>query len=563
MEHLKTLFRRLEKYGVLINTSKSILGVKEVDFLGYHISAQGTRPMETKVAAIKDFPLPKTARELRRFLGMLNYHRRCLKDAASTQAPLLDALCGKNIKGSKPVVMSPEMLKAFEDCCDKTVADALSRVETISETLNYEDLANDQNSDPELQDLINKGTALRLEKVKSPEATIYCDISTHTPRPYITPRFRRQVFSQMHNLSHPGASATAKLISERFVWPGVRRDCKEWTKQCTDCQRNKINRHTSSPYSTFPTPSQRFSHIHMDIVGPLPLSSHYRYCHTVIDRYTRWPEAYPLEEITTETCAKTLISGWVARFGCPQKITTDRGRQFDSKLFQAVATLIGARLSTTTSYHPQSNGMVERLHRQLKTAIRCHNNPQWTEILPLVLLGIRSAWKEDLKTSAAELVYGEPLRLPGEFFVPSPDFTADIKDFASRLRRHMANLTPRPATWHGTKTFYIPKDLQTAEYVFLRQGPATPSLESPYSGPYKVLERGLKTFKLMIKGMENTVTIDRLKPAYLYSSGSSLCPEEITPTEKETQAPTTGQRENTLKKTLSGRVVRFPDYYRP
>ncbi|CAK1589812.1 unnamed protein product [Parnassius mnemosyne] len=691
MEHLKTLFRRLEKYGVLINTFKSILGVKEVDFLGYHISVQGTRPMETKVAAIKDFPIPKTTRELRRFLGMLNYYRRCLKDAASTQAPLLDALCGKNIKGSKPIVMTPEMLKAFEDgksslsdatmlahpnphaglslytdasdkaigavlqqkvkncweplaffsrkltsaqkkyspydrellaiyesikyfrfmvearhftvytdhkpitfafvtkrdnCsprqhrylsfisqfttdikhvsgCDNTVADALSRIEAISEILNYEDLANDQNSDPELQNLINKGTALRLEKIKSPEATIYCDVSTHTPRPYITPQFRRQVFSQMHNLSHPGASATAKLVSERFVWPGVRRDCKEWTKQCTDCQRSKINRHTSSPYSTFPTPSQRFSHIHMDIVGPLPLSSCYRYCLTVIDRYTRWPEAYPLEEITAETCAKTFISGWVARFGCPQKITTDRGRQFESKLFQAVSSLIGAKVTTTTSYHPQSNGMVERLHRQIKTAIRCHNNPQWTEILPLVLLGIRSAWKEDLKTSTAELVYGEPLRLPGEFFVPSPDFTADIKDFASRLRRHMANLTPRPATWHGTKTFYIPKDLQTAEYVFLRQGPATPSLEPPYSGPYKVLERGPKTFKLMVKGTESTVTIDRLKPAYLHSSGSPAYPEEITHSEKEAQAPTTDQNESTLKKTNSGRVVRFPDYYRP
>ncbi|CAK1599344.1 unnamed protein product [Parnassius mnemosyne] len=345
MEHLKTLFRRLKKYGVLINTSKSILGVKEVDFLGYHISVQETCPMETKVVAIKEFPLPKTTRELRRFLGMLNYYCRCLKDAASTQAPLLDALCGRNIKGSKPVIMTPEMLKAFEDCksslsdatmlphpnphaelslytdasvkaigavlqqkvkncwetlaffsrkltsaqkkyspydrellaiyesikyfrfmvearhftvytdhkpitfafvtkrdnfsprqhrylsfisqftteikhvsgCDNTVADALSRIETISEILNYEDLANDQNSDPELQDLINKGTTLRLEKIKSPEATIYCDISTHTPRPYITPRFRRQVFSQMHNLSHPGASTTAKLVSERFV----------------------------------------------------------------------------------------------------------------------------------------------------------------------------------------------------------------------------------------------------------------------------------------------------------------------------------------------------------
>jgi hypothetical protein len=65
-----------------------------------------------------------------------------------------------------------------------------------------------------------------------------------------------------------------------------------------------------------------------------------------------------------------------------------------------------------------ANGVVERFHRALKAAIMCHADQQWTEALPLVLLGIRTAFKEDLQASVAELVYGEPLRLPGELLTP-------------------------------------------------------------------------------------------------------------------------------------------------
>ena len=108
--------------------------------------------------------------------------------------------------------------------------------------------------------------------------------STSNPRPYITAAFRRPVFDALYRLSHPGAKATTKLVAQRFIWPGIRRNCRQWAKQCTDCQRNKTSRHTFSPISTFSSPSEQFSHVHMDIVGPLPIYSGYRYCLTVIDR---------------------------------------------------------------------------------------------------------------------------------------------------------------------------------------------------------------------------------------------------------------------------------------
>lgn len=442
---------------------------------------------------------------------------------------------------------------------ENVVADALSRVEEIGEALDYEALARSQAEDSELQRLLAEGSSLKLEKVRSEQfqTPLFCDMSSSPPRPFVTSTYRRAVFNSLHRLSHPGAKATAKLVSSRFVWPGIQRDCRRWSSECADCQRSKITRHTISPTSSFSTPTQRFSHVHMDIVGPLPLSNCYRYCLTVIDRYTRWPEAYPMKDITAETCAHTFVAGWVARFGCPETITTDRGRQFECELFRAMAVLLGAQHRPTTAYHPAGNGMVERLHRQMKAAITCHGNARWTEILPLVLLGMRSAWKEDLKASTAEMVYGEPLRLPGEFFAPNTEVVTDHADFAARLRHHIAKLAPKPASWHGSRTFFVPRALMTSDYVFLRQGPAKKSLEPPYTGPYKVLERGEKTFKIQVQDRQLTVTIDRLKPAHLATDDTKTGntgysktdpPEEATPN---------------VKKTRSGRHVHFPSYYRP
>ena len=269
------------------------------------------------------------------------------------------------------------------------VADALSRpsVSAIHDgpAIDYKELSLDQANDAEFTRLRHSTTStMKFKLLKSfDNQLIWCDVSTGHNRPYLTAKFRRKVFSNLHGLGHPSHRATKPLINTRFVWHGMNID---------------------------------IDHVHIDIVGPLPYADGFRYLLTCVDRFTRWPEAIPMVDIRAETVADAFFSGWIARYGTPATITTDMGAQFESKLWDSLCNQFGIIRNRTTSYHPQSNGMVERFHRQLKAAIMAHESPNpWTITLPAVLLGVCSAVKERLGRSAAEMIYGTTLRLPGEF----------------------------------------------------------------------------------------------------------------------------------------------------
>jgi hypothetical protein len=144
----------------------------------------------------------------------------------------------------------------------------------------------------------------------------------------------------------------------------------------------------------------------------------------------------------------------------------------------------------------------------------CHATPQWIQTLPLILLGFRSVLHEDLGTSTSELVYGDTLRLPGEFLA---DLKSEVSQsvFAENLKTKLQLLRPVAAAHHGRSNVFIQKALATCSHVFLRHDAVRRSLQHPYDGPYRVISRNEKTFTIQIKNSAKVVSVDRVKPAFL------------------------------------------------
>lgn len=709
-QHIKDIaavFDRLRHYGLVINGDKCHFALESVAFLGHVVTKDSILPMPAKVEAIDNFPRPKTRQELRRFIGMLNFYRRFMPNAAEIQLPLQELLgpCRKNDR--TVIIWSANKLAAFDACKlmlrqatmlahpspnamlaimtdasdvgmgaaiqqyvnnswqplgffsrkltnterkysaydrellaiyasikyfrfmlegtqfviftdhspltfafsqnmekasprqtrqldfigqfstdlrhisgkDNVVADTLSRVEVIfsPSPIDYDRLADEQSRDPTLQNLLNGKTSLQLKPLKMSLCSkdIICDIASDKIRPYVPLSMQKDIFHMLHGLAHPGARSTRKLISDRFVWKNMNRDISEWSRNCLRCQQCKVQRHTKSPLGHFKGPSQRFRHINIDIVGPLPTSHGYSYCMTCVDRFTRWFEVLPMSDIKAETVATTLYSGWIARFGVPELITTDQGRQFESTIFKELSTLFGIYRTRTTAYNPQANGIIERTHRVIKAALKCRTDTHWVDELPTVLLGLRAVVKEDIGTTAAEMVYGEAIRLPGEFFEATP-FKLPTTEFVQNLRRHFEKIRPIETSNHSSTQYtFIPKQLSDCDYVFVRHDAVRKPLQCPYDGPFRVITRGDKHFVLQIRGKNHTIGIDRLKPAFGViedADADTLSKSPLKKTQANTPTvlpPATSSlpsqspliQSKSLKTTRSGRHVSFPQRF--
>ena len=249
-------------------------------------------------------------------------------------------------------------------------------------------------------------------------------LKVNTNRPCIPDRLKAPLLLQSHQEGgHRGGINTYEQFIRRFYFPGAASEAMLVVKLCHQCQKNQPK--PKGQHNTLAsTPvGDAFCKWSIDFVGPLPTSRYgHSYILTAKDCFTRWVEAFPTENMTAQTVARTLEKEIFSRYGIPEQIHSDQGTQFTSQLMQEVYKELGILGTTTPAYNPKSNP-VERTHRDLGKLLRgcVEDHPQdWEDFLPGCLLAMRTARNQGTGFSPFAMVYGREAALPLDLLYGQP-----------------------------------------------------------------------------------------------------------------------------------------------
>ena len=183
-----------------------------------------------------------------------------------------------------------------------------------------------------------------------------------------------------------------------------------------------------------------------------------------VDRFFRGAKHY-----WCQICRHTLQPDKSRDTRVPERVTTDRARQFESEIFRKLSQLLGTKNIHTTAYHPQANGVVERLYCSLKASLHVElTNTKWLAHLPLIFLGLHTTVKKELNCLAAEALYGTTLRLPAQYFLDFPQKVMDMTSFVDRLFSKMSEMDYFPAGKNRRDREYVSKVLKSNIHVPIR-----------------------------------------------------------------------------------------------
>uniref|UniRef100_A0A3B3H6Q5 Gypsy retrotransposon integrase-like protein 1 n=1 Tax=Oryzias latipes TaxID=8090 RepID=A0A3B3H6Q5_ORYLA len=217
--------------------------------------------------------------------------------------------------------------------------------------------------------------------------------NNHPPVPrgtlYVPPDLRSEVITWGHTsrmACHGGVHRTLNLIRKRFHWSTMDKDVREYIAACTTCARSKTS--SSAPAGLLhplPMPNRPWSHIAMDFVTGLPPSHGNTVILTIVDRFSKMAHFISLPQLPTASAlAEIMVNDVFRHHGIPVDIVSDRGPQFISQVWKAFCTALGATVSLSSGYHPQSNGQAERTNQELEAALRClaaQNQQDWSRFL--------------------------------------------------------------------------------------------------------------------------------------------------------------------------------------
>jgi hypothetical protein len=237
-------------------------------------------------------------------------------------------------------------------------------------------------------------------------------------RPVIPSVLRVELFRSLHAGplgAHRGVTKVLEDLRSRFYWPLMKEDVQLWVSRCPICQSVKTRRpHTRANLSSLPV-GNPMDRVQLDIVGPLPETCKGNiYILVLVDYFSKWAEAWSLPNHTAQTVADCVVTEFVCRFGTMLQLHTDQGREFESELFSSMCELLGVEKTRTTPYHPNSDGLSERVNQTLGVMLRavCQEDREWDEKIPFLMAAYRASWHETIRSSPNKMMLGRNVYMP-------------------------------------------------------------------------------------------------------------------------------------------------------
>ena len=429
---------------------------------------------------------PQVYRQLTE-IGRFTREIKHVSGAHNVFADFLSRIVPENKKGT-----------AYQEAEDETPPIEVAGTEDISlQVTTVKALQELQENCPEIK-LIKSGDqpkSASFKNVNIDGTDLFCEVSGKKARPYVPKPLRDTITTSLHSIDHLGFKPSLKRIAGEYYWPSIKGDIKTYVKTCVPCKKVKQGERLVN-MGSFSVPDKRFSHVMIDMVGPLPESYGYKYILTSICRTTRMIQATPMKEATASAAASAFLHNWVALFGVPARVTSDNGANFLAALWKDMMSRLNIKINYSALYRPQSIGMLERQHRNIKESLKAsiaelgdkYQN-KWLDYLPFVLLGRRVAHQQDLGASPSEMCFGTNVVIPGQIL--SDPGELDSEETLSKLLQDVRTNTLRPTSQpsrHNKPEKELPGIPEGVTHAYTKQHQTT-GLQASYEGPFAIAER--------------------------------------------------------------------------
>lgn len=332
---------------------------------------------------------------------------------------------------------------------------------------------------------------------------------------------------------HTGISRTIHKIQNKYYWPTLNKDTTDFIKSCEECQSNK--KMSGRPAGLLqPIPiitGKPLERVTFDYLGPLPSSNKKRYILVAACNTTKYIFTKAVESATAETTVKFLIE-IITQWGCFRNFSSDRGTHFRNKLVNDICTNLGIKQTLSTSYSPQTQGLVEKINGiitgSLKNYLEDNNQTKWSYYLPYITLAYNSTPQTTTKYSPFYLMHGFEPQFPIDNKIIPEDIPYQLKESLIELNKirnkipqriHEAQIIQKKYHDKTHKAInYNTDDLVMVEFPFSDTG-KSPKLGPRYRGPFKIIKKTNDlNYKVRLilnnKEIEDTIHVRRLKPFY-------------------------------------------------